>query len=158
MFLHPYPLSLLTSLMLWAILKHPPWMSLKNPIRRNKKAAIIISEHDVIPSDFKITKLRALQRISGLWLKPLGTAWTGAVTENRKSDLGQLRGVAMGSPDDDSSQTAGTGLQHGQVTDASFIGAIVIVNYQHIARSSRSHCLEENVDTAKMPNWQCASG
>ena len=47
--------------------------------------------------------------------------------------------------------------RYGEIADTAFIGAIVVVDYQHIARIRRLHCLEKNIDTAEMPNRKSTS-
>ena len=50
------------------------------------------------------------------------------------------------------------GLQSHEVTDACFVQAPAVVDYQHVARCCRFECLQEGIDAAGMPGGTDTTG
>src|SRR5438046_148765 len=71
---------------------------------RNKDAAIIIRENDIVRGDFEVDEARGAKSCFFATIESLRTGGTRTVTPNRKSDLAQLGRIAMRAPNNDPSQ------------------------------------------------------
>ena len=123
----------------------------------NENAAIVIRKHEIVARDLQWTKMSDPKRVRRLWVQPLRSAQAGAVAENRESDLPELAGIAMRSPNDNASQPAGPRFQDRQITNASFIGASAIIDHQDISRMSGLHGFEEDIHAAEVLGRQSPS-
>jgi len=77
-----------------------------------------------------------------------------AITKYRKSNRSQFWSIAMGAPDDDSSQSTVLSFKRRQIANAAFVQAAAIIDYQNVAWLRAFHCFQKNVDASIMSDRQ----
>src|SRR4051812_38984162 len=81
-----------------------------------------------------------------------------SAAENRKSDLEELRGVEMHSPQNDRADPERNRLRDGQIADSGLVAAISVVDGEDVAVVRARHRVEEHIDASVMNDRQRAAG
>ena len=79
---------------------------------------------------------------------------TDPIAENRQTNLPELWRIAMRAPDCNSSQTAVLSFERDEISDATFVQAAAVIDYQNLAGSRALYCFQKNIDTSKMSDRQ----
>jgi hypothetical protein len=72
-------------------------------LRTDKQTAVVIGENDIASFDHEVAEARGAQRRGITRLEASGTGRAHSITENRQTNLSELRRIAMRAPDYNSS-------------------------------------------------------
>jgi len=120
-------------------------------IQRQRQDTIVVSQDEVVSGDDVLAAGGGQESKRVLRFKPLWTGRQCAQAEYRQPDDLKFGRVAVQAPDHDARQAGATCLQSDQVSDASFVRAAAVVDYQDVARIRSFDGFEEYVDAAVVP-------
>lgn len=100
----------------------------------------------------------ARQRLGLTLVQPHRAGWVASVAEDWKSDLPQVRRVAVHTPHHDADKARRLGLQHRQVADTGLVRPTAIIGDQHVTRFGPVEGLQEDIHAAVVPDRLGTSG